>query len=321
MRLLTIGFGLAAALLYGRGVGATEPRECGDSGRPWVRIPAEELPASLGDFVSLLRAELASRGFELCTSDPSGGPPPLATVRVSSGPDAVALTVDVRDAVTEKQVRRDVALGGIPADGQPLTLALAADELLRASWAELTLRTAPLPTRPVPPQVVQTCGEATLPVPELSPSAQFGVGFVWEQYSHGMALYGVDGHLGGWLTRRFELALQFGLRKGPTDATTDGTAQPSAWSLGTAALWTFTRPEGRWGLDGVANLGVERLTFVPTPVVGATDPKRAATRSSGVLGPRAGLRSFPRFASASRSWGPFHCEAWMSSTGAPGSRV
>ena len=136
---------IVASLLAARGAGAAESSVCGESPRPWVQIVTEDVPGSHVAFVSLLRAELASRGLDLCASSTDVGAPPVATIRVSARPDAVALTVEVRDALTEKQVNRDVALAGIPPDGQPLTLALAADELLRASWAELTLRTAPPP--------------------------------------------------------------------------------------------------------------------------------------------------------------------------------
>ncbi len=99
-----------------------------------------------------------------CTARAASAPPPLATIQVSWHPDAVALTVEVHDAVTAKRVSRDVALEGVPRDGQPLTVALEADELLRASWAELELRTAPPPAVPAPPEVTRIVHEA-LPVP------------------------------------------------------------------------------------------------------------------------------------------------------------
>jgi hypothetical protein len=114
---------------------------------------------------------------------------------------------------------------------------------------------------------------------------QLGVGFVWEQYAHGVTLYGADGRLGAWLTRRFELAAQFGLRTGPTATARDGAVQPGAWSLGLAGIYTFTSPESRWGLDGVALLDVERLTFVPTPARGATGTEQDGYAVLGSLGP------------------------------------
>ena len=243
--------------------------------------------------VGLLGAELASRGLELCGSRPDAGASPIATVRVSSRPDAVALTVEVRDALTAKQVSRDVALSGVPRDSQPLTIALAADELLRASWAELQLRTAPPPARPVPAEVTLTVRDALATPAVEAPRVQLGVGFVWEQYSHGVILYGADARLGTWLARRFEIAAQFGLRSGPTVTATHGTLQPSAWSLGLAGVYTLTPVESRWGLDGVASLAIERLTFVPTPAVGATGSEQSAFAVLSSLGPQVWFAAVP----------------------------
>jgi hypothetical protein len=256
-------------------------------------IGLDDVPANLTAFVGLLGAELASRGLELCTSRVEAASPPLATVRVTSRPDAVALTVEVHDAVTAKQVSRDVALAGVPGDSQPLTVALAADELLRASWAELELHTAPPPAMPVPPEVTHIVHEA-LATPAAPPArVQLGVGFVWEQYAHGVTLYGADARLGAWWTRRFETALQFGLRTGPTATATDGTVQPSAWSLALAGIYTFTPRGSRWGLDGVASLGVERLTIVPTPLGAATGSEQSAYAVLGSLGPQGWFAVLP----------------------------
>jgi hypothetical protein len=269
--------------------------ECGATGHPWVQlIGRDEVPANLTAFVGLLGAELASRGIDLCPSRSEAAPEPLATVKVSTRPDAVALSVEVHDAVTAKQVSRDVALTGVPRDSQPLTVALAADELLRASWAELALQTAPPPALPVPPQVTQTVHEALTPAPPGARArVQLGVGFVWEQYSHGVTLYGADARLGAWWGRRFETALQFGLRTGPTATATDGAVQPSAWSLGLAGIYTLTPVEDRWGLDAVAVFDVERLTFVPTPAGGATGSEQSGFAALASLGPQAWFAAVP----------------------------
>jgi len=274
--------------------GTASAAECGATGRPWVQVLGlDDVPANLTSFIGLLGAELASRGLDLCPSRSEAATPPLATVRVSSRPDAVALTVEVHDAVTAKQVSRDVALTGVPRDSQPLTVALAADELLRASWAELELHTAPPPAVPVPPEVTQTVHQAL--APPIAPAArvQLGVGFVWEQYAHGLTLYGADARLGAWWTRRFETAVQFGLRTGPTATATDGAVQPSAWSLGLAGIYTFTPIESRWGLDGVAVLDVERLTFIPTPAGGATGSEQSGFAALASLGPQAWFAVMP----------------------------
>jgi hypothetical protein len=286
---LVAGVGLAAA----SDALASGDASCGRTERPWVKVDATEVPASLAAFVSLLRAELASRGLELCTDE--GGPsPPVAAVRVSSRPDAVTLAVEVRDAVTNKQVMRDVALAGIPADGRPLTVALAADELLRASWAELALRTAPPPARSVPEPVASIVRDSVpSPAARRAPIVQLGVGFAWEQYARGMTLYGADARLGAWIVPRVELALELGLRNGPTATATDGTVKPDAWSLGAAGIVTLTPPDGPWRLDGVAVLSVERLTLAPSPVAGATGAEQSGYAVLAGLGPQGSFAVLP----------------------------
>ena len=74
-----------------------------------------------------------------------------ATVRVaSSDQTSVAVSVEVRDAVTEKRVSRDVDLTRVPADGRAFAIALAVDELVWASWAEIALAKSQRPAKPPP---------------------------------------------------------------------------------------------------------------------------------------------------------------------------
>ncbi len=64
------------------------------------------------------------------------------------------MVLEVDDALTNKSVRREVDLGDVPASGRPRALALAAAELLRASWAELAL---PPPARRPRPRPLPRC--------------------------------------------------------------------------------------------------------------------------------------------------------------------
>jgi hypothetical protein len=81
--------------------------------------------------------ELRHRGLDVC--DPASAErEPSALVRVE-GRDELAV-IELDDRVTHKRVARDLSLRGIPANGRALAIAIAIDELLRASWAELTLR-------------------------------------------------------------------------------------------------------------------------------------------------------------------------------------
>ena len=96
-----------------------------------------------GAVVAELRAALAVQELELCLEVPSDAPPIASLQLVAVGDGAVR--VEVRDRVTAKRVERDLALSAFPADARPLAIAIAADELLRATWAELVLVDAPAP--------------------------------------------------------------------------------------------------------------------------------------------------------------------------------
>ena len=109
---------------------------CPDA-RPWVRIDATP------DVTRLLRAELAPKHIDLCDAPAPGAPAPIASLTVALASDTATVRVEVRDRVTAKDVTRDVSLADVPEDTRALTIALAADELLRASWVELSLANAP----------------------------------------------------------------------------------------------------------------------------------------------------------------------------------
>ena len=269
-----------------------EAPACGRGGRPWVEVRASgELPRGLGSFVELLRAELASRSIELCASIDEGRPAPLATIAVSSGPDAVTLGVEVRDAVTAKHVSRDVALGGVPADSRPLMIAVAADELLRASWAELALRTAPPPARAVPIEVTRSVKDSIEPPAALSsPRFLLGVDGSVERFGSGTTLYGADARFGAWLTPRIAAGLRLGLRSGAAVSAADGSVQPSAWLVGAAGTVTLTPPESWWGVDAIGRFDVEHVSFVPTPLGTATGSSRSDVALLAGLGPQAWFR-------------------------------
>lgn len=111
-----------------------------------------------------LAAELART--DLCARLEAGTPPDapgarparrapaIARVTIRVAPEGVA-AVRVDDEVTHKRLERTVEVAGLEDDGRALAIAIAADELLRASWVELTLkrRDAAAPAEPVPPAV------------------------------------------------------------------------------------------------------------------------------------------------------------------------
>ncbi len=278
----------AAFMLTVSAAGAEEPDASCRSGRPWVKmIMPGALGPDVGQFVGLLRAELSTRGLDLCTSSPT---PPLATIQFSPGPNSVSLSVEVHDALTEKRLSRDVELAGVPPDGKSLTVALAADELLRASWAELTLRTAPPPSLPVPREVTEAVRDATMPAPRR---LSFGMAFAAEHFASGTSLYGADVDVAAWLSQRLSLGLRVGLRTSTALAAKDGEVRTSAFAASVFLAFTLTPPERRWGIDALALTGFESLTFAPTAGAGATGAPASDLAWLVEIGPAAWVRVLP----------------------------
>src|SRR5690349_17926482 len=121
---------------------------------PCVEVSAHGAQSELGPLVAAqLRASLESRKIGVCDPSSTTSTEPIAKVVLEPQAEArVVISVEVSDAITNKRVSRDVDLSAVPRDAWPLTLALATDEVLRASWAELALKNAPPPARPVPPE-------------------------------------------------------------------------------------------------------------------------------------------------------------------------
>ena len=111
----------------------------------YISVAASGFDAALAEEVRKdLAAELAPRGFGVCASHAAQGELVADVVLVQREPALVAIEVD--DYTTGKRIARDVRLARIPAGGVALAIAIATDELLRASWAELILlRRAPTP--------------------------------------------------------------------------------------------------------------------------------------------------------------------------------
>lgn len=90
-----------------------------------------------------LAAELEQRGLAVCPEETARAPAVVVDVHPANG----VLVIELDDRVTAKRVARDLSLAKIPENGRALAVAIAIDELLRASWAELEL--APRPTETI----------------------------------------------------------------------------------------------------------------------------------------------------------------------------
>src|SRR5581483_7686467 len=101
------------------------------------------------------------------------------------------------------------------------------DELLRASWAELTVEDAPPPPIPVPPQV-----KDALPKPQRSIRFQADVAFALDHFSQGHDQLGVDvaGRL--WPTSRVAATLRGGPRGALARTVTPGSISGGGFFAG-----------------------------------------------------------------------------------------
>ena len=127
--------------------------------------------AALGD---VLRAELSTDGIdEVALVHPARRPSTprgdggertgdrgdeevgIATMRIAlhCGPDLQSALLTLRDDGTDKTVERTMPLGDVTPSTLPRALALAAAELLRASWAELVLPDVPFDGSRIPDEL------------------------------------------------------------------------------------------------------------------------------------------------------------------------
>ncbi len=138
-----------------------------------------------------LRAELASeldRG-DLCATGPSGASRALARIEITVVGDATA-TVRIVDAVTKKTVERPVDVSALPPDGRALPIAISADELLRASWAEINLASSETPRTEEVPKVVRESVKPPPPPPAFARRNEIGLRFAPAFYGGGQSELG-----------------------------------------------------------------------------------------------------------------------------------
>lgn len=188
-----------------------------------------------------LKAGLAAERLAICREiDISGRP--LARIALSrDDPDTVAVRIDVRDDVTGKRVVRSVDLRHVPPDGRALGVAVAADELLRASWVELALADRPEPPAPPPPQVEDVMVESLdRPYRPREPRHQLGTRAAVERYTGGQTQLGGDLAFRTWFSTALGLEVSLGLRDVLAVETPLGSIGGYAAGGGAALLWNMT---------------------------------------------------------------------------------
>ena len=262
-RCLTLGRCLPLLLLWWPCAAQAQAvtSECAGD-KPWVAVVAH-LPAAFADAVrSDLRAGLLPSSIDVCEVGPSTLRPLARVVVAEVEAGRARYSVDVTDSVTQKRVGRDLALDQLPADGRALALAVAAEELLRASWAELALRGVHSAGTVAPPEVRAVVESST---PRSRPPARYtavGARLAFERFLGGQTHYGADLFGAAPLGRIAGGLLAVGARRALSEHAPHGSLGATALSVEAGVSLAFFR---RPGLDLGAFISgrLLRVSFEP----------------------------------------------------------
>jgi hypothetical protein len=232
--------------------------DCARAGQPWISVafdgPAwtRELETSV---LADLRAGLRLRGIGACALGGQGSEPPLGLLELKAlAADRIAVSIELHDALTKKRVLRDVNVREVAVDARALAIADAADELLRASWAELALADAPTLSRPAPPEVKRAVRSSLARAAIDARDHTLCALAAGEYHGGGTRLLGADLALGLFWSERFGAELGFGLREGLRERATRGSVDTRAL-LGAGDLLAALSPRER-ALVLLGRLGV-----------------------------------------------------------------
>lgn len=222
-----------------------------------------------------LRGALDTAEMVACTEAEAAGRSTVAHIELRTGAlPRVAVVIEIDDRVTQKRLARDLDLAAFPEDGRALALAVASDELLRASWIELAMADAPPPARPPPPAVTRTVERE---VERASPrETVIGVVGAVEAYGGGEAQLGGDLFLAHGLGAHARLSLSVGARRGLARDGQHGTVTSSALGGAVEIAWLPIAGEARPGL--ALGLRAAQVFFEAEAAAGG-----AARNDGGVL--------------------------------------
>jgi hypothetical protein len=243
------------------GARAEEAARCGEHG-PWIRLRTDGLAPELQtELITQVRASLAAREIALCVIDEPSASEPLATLEVATTDSAVATSLVVADGVTHKRVSRDLDVRSVPPDGRALTIALALDELLRASWAELLLADA-RPTSPAPPVVTAAIRETAPARERATPRFELGAAFAGEHFGAGQDQLGPDVVARYFPWSRLGFEARVGLRLGRPAEAPRGEIRSSAFVVRPALVFALFPRTGRAGVDVLEEGFVAETKFI-----------------------------------------------------------
>jgi len=252
--------------------------------KPWVAVSGH-VPAGFAEAVrSDLRAGLAPNNIDVCETARAGAAEPLARVVLQPVDAAGArYSLDVTDSVTKKRLGRDLSLEKLPADGRALALAVAADELLRASWAELALRGVHSAQTAAPPEVRAVVEKSALPPRPLRRYTALGARLAFEHFLGGQTHYGADlfgvvplGSVAGVL-------LAVGARRALSVQAPHGSIAATALAAEAGLSLTFFRQRGL-DLSAFVSARLLRLSFEPEASPSVTAEARSGLAATSRVG-------------------------------------
>jgi len=236
---------------------------------PWVAVSGRLSPAFAQAVRSDLRAGLAPSHIDVCEEPNDTGAEPLARVSVEPVGAGARYSLEVTDSVTHKRVARDLSLENLPADGRAFALAVAAEELLRATWAELALHGADRPNATAPPEVRAIVEKSEHGSPPPRRPVGLGGRVAFEHFLGGQTHYGVDlfgvmplgRHAGGFLA--------LGVRRALSEQAPHGAIGASGLSAEFGLSLSFWQRDGL-ELGAFVSGRVLSLAFEPEAESGAT---------------------------------------------------
>lgn len=234
--------------------------KCSRSNRPVVVLvtrvkPPDQLIADL--LRQHLKTSLNDRGIDLCMDSAAPREPIgrilLEVTREESAP--ISALIRIGDRITNKRVERTMPLDSIPVDARPLSVSAAADELLRASWAELLLTDAPAPAMAPPSAVTTSLSDSLTPR-----RIQLGLEAAGTGHTK-LATIGPMLHFGFALTEDVSFALRGHFAASPNKTSTNGTVSLFRQGAQLASAYTFLRAGRHAHLDWQLGVEVARFQF------------------------------------------------------------
>lgn len=244
------------------GAPAAAPSEaCPESSAPHVdgelalAAEAEGIAPALS---SHLRAALAARDIVFCLRPARPTSSASLHIEVTSGPGAARAVIEVRDALTQKRVSRELVLGRLPRDGWALALAASSDELLRASWAELVMADAPPPAPSAPPAVVRTATASVRPVVVRRVELEPALSAYWFRFR---SAFGAKLRMAYWLRPQWGLLASAGASWGLREDSSHGWVRADTQDLELGAAFALPASTARLGASFELAGVVSRIAF------------------------------------------------------------